>query len=262
MPLIKSSSPEAISRNIRAERKAGKPPKQAVAIALSVARRAKATGGDVLKGFTGGDALMKPPLGATTKPVTSLAPKAKKPSMARTMPRLPRLPKTLKTQKTDKKIAGFAAGGPPEVDAPASRDHLVGPVISPVPGRTDKHPVNVLAGSYVLPSSHVASLGEENTIAGMKILSEMFPNSLQSELKDSGAGGSPRADGGYAVEGQDGQLVPIIIAGGEFVVHPKDVAAYGRGNIARGHKELDKWVLSRRKKQIKILQNLDPPAKD
>lgn len=49
MPLIKSGSREAISKNIQTERKAGRKPDQAIAIALSVARRAKkrARGGEV-----------------------------------------------------------------------------------------------------------------------------------------------------------------------------------------------------------------------
>ena len=40
MPLIKSSSKKAISANIEREMAAGKPQKQAVAIAYSVARKA------------------------------------------------------------------------------------------------------------------------------------------------------------------------------------------------------------------------------
>ncbi len=40
MPLIKSSSRKAISQNIKTEVDHGKPQKQAVAIALDVARRA------------------------------------------------------------------------------------------------------------------------------------------------------------------------------------------------------------------------------
>lgn len=40
MPLVKSSSKKAVSENIRREIKAGKPQKQAVAIALNVQRQA------------------------------------------------------------------------------------------------------------------------------------------------------------------------------------------------------------------------------
>ena len=48
MPLIKSKSKEALSKNIATEIRSGKPPKQAAAIAYSVQREAKkmAKGGD------------------------------------------------------------------------------------------------------------------------------------------------------------------------------------------------------------------------
>ena len=45
MPLIKSKSPEAFKKNIKAEIKAGKPQKQAVAIAYAVKRSAKKSKG-------------------------------------------------------------------------------------------------------------------------------------------------------------------------------------------------------------------------
>ena len=41
MPLAKGKSRKDISKNIATERKAGKPEQQAIAIALSVARRKK-----------------------------------------------------------------------------------------------------------------------------------------------------------------------------------------------------------------------------
>lgn len=44
MPLIKSKSKQAVGKNIKTEMAAGKPQKQAVAIALSVQRRAATKG--------------------------------------------------------------------------------------------------------------------------------------------------------------------------------------------------------------------------
>lgn len=41
MPLMKSPSKKAVGKNIKTEMKAGKPQKQAIAIALDVQRRAK-----------------------------------------------------------------------------------------------------------------------------------------------------------------------------------------------------------------------------
>ena len=41
MPLIKGSSKKTVSKNIKREMAAGKPQKQAVAIALNTARKAK-----------------------------------------------------------------------------------------------------------------------------------------------------------------------------------------------------------------------------
>jgi len=43
MPLVKSASKDAVGKNIAKEKAAGKPHKQAVAIALNTARRAGAT---------------------------------------------------------------------------------------------------------------------------------------------------------------------------------------------------------------------------
>jgi hypothetical protein len=45
MPLKQGYSPKSVSSNVRREMKAGKPQKQAVAIALSVAKKAKAKAG-------------------------------------------------------------------------------------------------------------------------------------------------------------------------------------------------------------------------
>ena len=57
MPLIKSKSDKAFKKNISAEVKAGKPVKQAVAIAYSVKRAAKKDGGDFRLSVTKGEKL-------------------------------------------------------------------------------------------------------------------------------------------------------------------------------------------------------------
>ena len=50
MPLVKSSSKSAFRKNVATEIKAGKPPKQAVAIAYSTKRAAKSGKSSMSKG--------------------------------------------------------------------------------------------------------------------------------------------------------------------------------------------------------------------
>lgn len=119
-----------------------------------------------------------------------------------------------------------------------------GPILSSVPGRTDNHPMDVASGSYVLPADHISSLGEGNTSAGMEVVRHML--------------GGLGADGGLSGSSES---VPINAAGGEFVINPQIVEAIGGGDIARGHKMLDDWVLMNRKKHIRTLSKLPGPAK-
>jgi len=49
-----------------------------------------------------------------------------------------------------------------------------GPIHSSVAGRTDHLPITVESGSYVLPADCVSHLGENNTLAGFKVLRRMF----------------------------------------------------------------------------------------
>lgn len=141
----------------------------------------------------------------------------------------------------------------------------VGPIVSEVPGRTDAHAIDVGSGSYVLPSSHVTSFGEENSLAGMANLKKMGPHGIR-KLARSAHGASSiikrhRAKGG-SVNPALGRPVPIMAAGGEIVMSPEEVSVVGDGDIELGHRLLDNWIVQNRKKQINVLRKLAPPARD
>jgi hypothetical protein len=142
---------------------------------------------------------------------------------------------------------------------------------SSVPGRTDKLPITVGGGAYVLPADHVAALGQGNSLAGANIVNKMF--------KMGPAGSSPVPQKAISAkpphlnltpkaprqtkfaEGGEVKGTPIIAAGGEIVIPPHKIIERF-GNLDHGHKVLDHWVISVRKKHIKTLRKLKPPKKD
>jgi hypothetical protein len=116
----------------------------------------------------------------------------------------------------------------------------------PAGGRTDTLPVDVPAGCYVIPADIVSSLGEGDTEAGRHALDAMFGHSARV---------------GKALGGDVGERVPIIAAGGEYIVSPEDVAAMGGGDMKRGHDALDRFVKSQRAKTVKTLSKLPGPVR-
>ncbi len=174
----------------------------------------------------------------------------------------------------DVKRRSHAAGGAAATPRALYRKLAhAGPINSVVPGRTDNHPLAVASGGYVLPADHVSSLGEGNTQAGMSILQHMFgnegPYGIGKNPKIKHGAGLPkppglktgmrrmRADGGDV--GEDNP-VEIMAAGGEFVIPPHIVEEIGGGDIDKGHKILDKWVVSNRKNHVSTLRKLPGPA--
>ena len=143
MPLIKSGSQQAISSNISEMVNAGHPQKQAVAAALSTARRyGKAAGG--------------------ASSMQNLA------------------------------LKGASIG--------LGRQGLIN---SSIPGRTDKLPMKVRAGSYILPADIPSALGQGNTMAGGEVLKKMFsagPYGL-TPMKGGRGGTSGRRLKGFASGG-------------------------------------------------------------
>lgn len=138
-----------------------------------------------------------------------------------------------------------------------------GMIKSPVPGRTDKLPISVGGGAYVLPADHVAALGQNNSMAGGNILDSMFkmghfgaPRSTKPRMPRFGLRRKMFAEGGAP---DNGKPVQIIAAGGEYVVPPEVVAEIGGGDMDKGHAALDRWVKQTRRRHIKTLRKLKPP---
>ena len=143
-----------------------------------------------------------------------------------------------------------AEGGPMQrpAQAPGASDGVhLGPIHSPVAGRTDHLPMHVPSGSYVIPADIVSSLGEGNTMAGYRAVKMMF--------RDAAAGA-------YAAGGGVGEPVPIVAAGGEYVLSPDEVIWAGKGDLDAGHRALDNWITGTRKELIKTLQKLPGPRTD
>jgi hypothetical protein len=116
----------------------------------------------------------------------------------------------------------------------------VGPIHSNVAGRTDHLPMHVPSGAYVIPADIVSALGEGNTMAGFRILNDMFG---MQEL-----GPEPATE--------------IVAAGGEYVIAPSTVNRIGGGDMDSGHNHLDEFIKKYRAQTVKTLRNLPGPKRD
>lgn len=133
-----------------------------------------------------------------------------------------------------------------------------GALQSTIPGRTDHIPMTAPTGSYVVPADVVSGLGEGNSLAGAKIMAEMLkggPWGPDTSAQMPTGPASPMARGGKT------KPVPILAAGGEYVISPQDVRRIGGGNERRGHQVLDKWVVSERGKIVKKMKSLPGPKR-
>jgi hypothetical protein len=139
-----------------------------------------------------------------------------------------------------------------------------GPIHSSVSGRTDHLPMHVPHGSYVIPADIISAMGEGNTVAGFKQMRLMFKGNpysnkpMYGQKKGSFYGMDlPSKAAGGAVDG-----VPIVAAGGEYVLSPEEVLYAGDGDLDTGHKVLDEFVKKMRQETVKTLQKLPGPKKD
>jgi hypothetical protein len=150
----------------------------------------------------------------------------------------------LKTAREARAMGGMS---PPKPQTPTASKLHVGPIHSPVAGRTDHLPMHVPSGSYVIPADIVSALGEGNTMAGFRTVKTMFGRATA---------------GAYAEGGSVGEPVAIVAAGGEYVLTPDEVAWAGGGNMDTGHRALDQWVKQTRAETISTLKKLPGPRRD
>lgn len=153
----------------------------------------------------------------------------------------------------------------------ARKDRIVhhGPINVAIPGRTDRLPIHVYSGAYVLPADIVSALGEGNTLAGNRVIEKML---LDGSISRKSAGGvahalshSQNLTEKYGIKGpyhDEGTLVPVIVAGGEYIIPPEKVLEIGEGDMDQGHSVLDKFVISQRRALRSRLAKLPGPAKD
>lgn len=136
------------------------------------------------------------------------------------------------------------------VDNPQPDKIHVGPIHSAVAGRTDHLPVHVASGSYVIPADIISAMGEGNSMAGFKVAERIFrePDGIKE----------PHKNPAFA----DTETVPVVVAGGEYIISPQDVIYLGGGSMEDGHRMLDEYVKQYRQKTIKTLQGLPGPKKD
>jgi hypothetical protein len=174
----------------------------------------------------------------------------------------------LKTARETKAEGGPFFGSPST--AVTEKIHT-GPIHSPVAGRTDHLPMHVPSGAYVIPADIISAMGEGNTMAGFRVANTIF-----TEMPFAKGTPGGMTDPTKGMPGTDAQLglpakramggatgaVPIVAAGGEYVIHPDDVTRLGGGNIDAGHKLLDDFVKRMRAKTVQTLRKLPGPKKD
>lgn len=306
MPLAPGSSRGIVSNNIREMIRAGHPHPQAVAAALSNARRHPRAASGGLVGYQDGGApspeflpnsLNQNPLEQSAISQLSQVPTERLRELAlsgaggpqqgivqRLLAQRQMMPGTgpqpqpfVSPAQATPQMQG---GGDVSWTKDAALAHDVsrgttGFIHSPVPGRTDLINANVPVGSYVIPADIISGVGEGNSLAGAAVIQRglsVGPFGVPIPAPRRGGVGIPRpparfteplmgpasAKGGK-VKQQEGDPTPILAAGGEMVVPPHIVRAWGGGNLTKGHQVLDHWVINKRKEIAQKMLKLPGP---
>ena len=189
--------------------------------------------------------------------------------------------KSAPTKSIDKALSLAKKVSAPEPATPiggATKLHT-GAIKAPVAGRTDHLPMHVPSGSYVIPADIISAMGEGNTMAGFKQMKRIFggtpygggkqpynvkggPYGMSSDMPYGQGAGPYGGELPGKAEGGETDSVPIVAAGGEYVLSPEEVRMVGQGDLEVGHKVLDEFVKRYRKETINTLKKLPGPKKD
>lgn len=142
------------------------------------------------------------------------------------------------------------------------------------PGRADSITTSAPGGSYVIPAAVVSGIGQGNSLAGAKVIQDMLERGPYGIPMPHGRAGNnipspphPRAEyqagGSIPIfqKGSNPQESPVMLSDGEFVVTRQQVLHWGGGNLKRGHRIFDKWVVKKKKELIAELEKLPGPVK-
>jgi hypothetical protein len=301
MPLASGHSQGVVSSNIREMMASGHPQAQAVAAALSNARRHPRAANGGIVGFQAGGA---PGLEPTTQ--------TQNPTAQGIIQRLAQLPteklQEIAAQGGASPVSGIvqrvlqarrfqpaptASPMPPQQQVPSQPQPGAmptmqggGPIVpgsrpegqgqtgfihSPIPGRTDLIHTRAPVGSYVIPADVVSGIGEGNSLAGAALLQQALSTGpFGSHLRRGGGVGIPAPPPRFTTPllgppasrgGRSDAPQPILAAGGEFIVPPMVVRSWGGGSEKRGHDLLDHWVVKKRTEIATKMTKLPGPKK-
>lgn len=139
-------------------------------------------------------------------------------------------------------------------------------------GRADAILTTAPAGSYVIPADVVAGLGEGNSLAGARVMDQIIrtgPHGIPMQRNPGVSHGPPRAPGAFR-ESKGGPIgrnaarqeqTPVALSHGEFVVPMEHVMHWGGGDLTKGHKVFDEFVVRMRKHIIDQMKKLPGPVK-
>jgi hypothetical protein len=230
MPLNKTGSKASVGQNIKTEMAAGKPQKQAVAIALDVARRAHRD--------AGGPGPLQP---------------------------VRELQGLQKVQQLPGANAAKIHTGPIHSAVAGRTDHL--PVH--VPSGSYVIPADIVS-AVGEGNTMAGFKNLKQVFAGLPRGAGVAPYGHKGGPYGAGSSPYNRDVGqpygqpmpGHATGGKTGDDVKVVVAGGEYTLTPEEVQAVGDGDMERGHRVLDDFIKQYRAKTIDTLKKLPGPRRD